>query len=55
MQDDLKTQLKYLKAQISSHFIFNTLIMVFASATKSNEVVTADIIEEFSGLMRYVL
>ncbi len=55
VQDDLKTQLKYLKAQINPHFLFNTLNMAFASATKSNDVVTADIIEKLSGLMRYVL
>ncbi|NEM97767.1 sensor histidine kinase [Pontibacter burrus] len=55
IQDDLKTQLKYLKAQINPHFLFNTLNMAFASATKSKDVVTADIIEKLSGLMRYVL
>ena len=55
IQDDLKTQLKYLKAQINPHFLFNTLNMAFASATKSNDAVTADIIEKLSGLMRYVL
>jgi two-component system, LytTR family, sensor kinase len=55
IQDDLKTQLKYLKAQINPHFLFNTLNMAYASATKSNDVVTADIVEKLSGLMRYVL
>ncbi|MBG8556122.1 sensor histidine kinase [Hymenobacter guriensis] len=51
----LTTQLKYLKAQINPHFLFNTLNMAYASATKSNDLVTADIIEKLSGLMRYVL
>lgn len=55
IQDDLKTQLKYLKAQINPHFLFNTLNMAFASATKSQDAVTADIVEKLSGLMRYVL
>lgn len=52
---ELTTQLKYLKAQINPHFLFNTLNMAYASATKSNDPITADIIEKLSGLMRYVL
>ncbi|MCB2408464.1 sensor histidine kinase [Hymenobacter lucidus] len=52
---ELTTQLKYLKAQINPHFLFNTLNMAYASATKSNDLVTADIVEKLSGLMRYVL
>lgn len=55
IKDKLSTQLKYLKAQINPHFLFNTLNMAYASATKSNDAVTADIIEKLSGLMRYVL
>lgn len=55
VRDKLTTQLKYLKAQINPHFLFNTLNMAYASATKSNDGVTADIIEKLSGLMRYVL
>lgn len=53
--DKLSAELKYLKAQINPHFLFNTLNMAFASAIKSNDEVTADIIEKLSGLMRYVL
>ena len=55
VKDKLTTQIKYLKAQINPHFLFNTLNMAYASATKSNDAVTADIIEKLSGLMRYVL
>lgn len=55
VKDKLTTQIKYLKAQINPHFLFNTLNMAYASATKSNDPVTADIIEKLSGLMRYVL
>jgi two-component system LytT family sensor kinase len=51
----LANELKYLKAQINPHFLFNTLNMAYATATKSNDVTTADIIEKLSGLMRYVL
>ncbi|MFV8325250.1 sensor histidine kinase [Flavobacterium sp. ZS1P14] len=55
VSDKLTTELKYLKAQINPHFLFNTLNMAFASAIKSNDEATADIIEKLSGLMRYVL
>ena len=55
VKDKLSTQLKYLKAQINPHFLFNTLNMAYSSATKNNDVVTADIIEKLSGLMRYML
>jgi sensor histidine kinase YesM len=55
VSDHLSTQLKYLKAQINPHFLFNTLNMAYASAVKSEDAVTADIIEKISGFMRYVL
>lgn len=55
IKDKLTTQLKYLKAQINPHFLFNTLNMAYASATKNNDLVTADIIEKLSALMRYVI
>ncbi|MDI5950355.1 sensor histidine kinase [Flavobacterium sp. LB2P84] len=55
VSDKLTTELKYLKAQINPHFLFNTLNMAYASAIKSNDEGTADIIEKLSGLMRYVL
>lgn len=54
-KDKIANELKYLKAQINPHFLFNTLNMAYASATKSSDVTTADIIEKLSGLMRYVL
>ncbi|MDN3658133.1 sensor histidine kinase [Ferruginibacter paludis] len=55
VSENLNTQLKYLKAQINPHFLFNTLNMAYASAVKSNDEPTADIIEKISGFMRYVL
>jgi sensor histidine kinase YesM len=55
VRDKLDTELKYLKAQINPHFLFNTLNMAYASAIKVNDNVTADIIEQLSRLMRYVL
>jgi two-component system LytT family sensor kinase len=55
IKDKLTTQIKYLKAQINPHFLFNTLNMAYASATKHKDETTAEIIEKLSGLMRYVL
>ena len=55
IRDKLATELKYLKAQINPHFLFNTLNMAYASAIKSNDDGTADIIEKLSVLMRYAL
>ncbi len=54
-KDKLVTELKYLKAQINPHFLFNTLNLAYASAIKNTDHVTADIIERLSALMRYVL
>lgn len=54
-KDKLVTELKYLKAQINPHFLFNTLNMAYASAIKHADNPTADIIEKLSALMRYVL
>jgi two-component system LytT family sensor kinase len=55
ISDKLTTELKYLKAQINPHFLFNTLNTAYSSAIKNNDDATADIIEKISGLMRYVL
>jgi len=55
IRDKLDAELKALKAQINPHFLFNTLNMAYASAVKSSDIITADIIEKLSGLMRYVL
>ena len=55
IKEKLISELKYLKAQINPHFLFNTLNMAYASAIKSNDNGTADIIEKLSVLMRYVL
>ncbi|MDB5286022.1 MAG: hypothetical protein JWR05_971 [Mucilaginibacter sp.] len=55
IKENLTAELKYLRGQINPHFLFNTLNMAYASAIKSSDNVTADIIEKLSGLMRYVL
>ncbi len=54
-EEKLAAELNFLKAQINPHFLFNVLNTAFASATKSGDEITADIIEKLSGLMRYML
>lgn len=55
IQDKLNAELKFLKAQINPHFLFNTLNMAYSSAIKSSDTITANIIEKLAVLMRYVL
>jgi len=55
IEDKLNAELKFLKAQINPHFLFNTLNMAYSSSIKSGDTVTANIIEKLALLMRYVL
>jgi sensor histidine kinase YesM len=55
IEDKLHAELKILKAQIDPHFLFNTLNMAYASAIKSDDIHTADIVEKLAVLMRYVI
>ncbi|MBN2614921.1 MAG: histidine kinase [Bacteroidales bacterium] len=54
-KEKLSAELNFFKAQISPHFLFNTLNMAYASAVKHGDEDTADIIERISGLLRYNL
>lgn len=53
--EKLTAELNFLKAQVNPHFLFNVLNLAFASANKSGDEVTADIIERIASLMRYML
>jgi LytS/YehU family sensor histidine kinase len=48
-------ELKYLKAQINPHFLFNTLNNLYSTAIKNNDDDTATGIAKLSQIMRYML
>ena len=48
-------ELKYLKAQINPHFLFNTLNNLYSTAIKNNDFETATGITKLSQIMRYML
>jgi len=55
IQEKLTTELRFLKAQINPHFLFNTLNNLFALAEKSEQRPLAEGISELANLMRYML
>ncbi|WP_062543267.1 sensor histidine kinase [Rufibacter tibetensis] len=50
-----QAELDALKAQLNPHFFFNTLNNLYGTALQENAVVTAQSVEQLSGIMRYVL
>lgn len=52
--NQLETELKYLKAQINPHFLFNGLNTIFACIDKNNHQ-AKDALLQFSDLLRYNL
>jgi two-component system LytT family sensor kinase len=51
----LNTEIKFLKAQINPHFLFNTLNNLFSMAQGKGNDEVADGISKLSGMMRYML
>ncbi|WEA01914.1 sensor histidine kinase [Mucilaginibacter sp. SJ] len=51
----LETELKFLKAQVNPHFLFNTLNNLFSMALKEGKGNLADRIAKLSNMMRYML
>lgn len=51
----LDTEIKFLKSQISPHFLFNTLNNLYSMAQKKGDDEVADGIFKLSGMMRYML
>ena len=55
IEEKLTLELKYLKAQINPHFLFNTLNNLYSSALKNNDNETATGLTKLSEIMRYML
>ncbi|HEY9003583.1 MAG TPA: histidine kinase [Mucilaginibacter sp.] len=51
----LDTEVKFLKAQVNPHFLFNTLNNLFSMAQKKGNDDLADGISKLSGMMRYMI
>ena len=54
-QEKLEAELKYLKAQINPHFLFNTLNNLFSMARREQAHGTAACVAKLAHLMRYTL
>ncbi len=52
--ENLKTELSFLRSQISPHFIFNTLNNIVSLARKKSDLLEPSLLK-LSGLMRYML
>ena len=55
IEEKLTLELKYLKAQINPHFLFNTLNNLYSIALRNNDSETATGLTKLSGIMRYML
>ncbi len=53
-QEQLETELSYLKAQINPHFLFNTLNSIYSLAIEKSDY-TATAVVKLSGMMRYLI
>lgn len=54
MNENLQTEMKFLKAQINPHFLLNAMNNIYSMATGHQEK-TADMIMKLSEMMKYVL
>ena len=54
LEETYKSELKYLKAQLNPHFLFNGINNVYHLIGKNNEL-AKDTLLQFSGLLRYQL
>ncbi len=54
-RQQIETELKFLKAQLSPHFLFNTLNNIYGVAIENEQDEIAEKIAKLSGLMRYML
>lgn len=54
-QENALNELKYLKAQINPHFLFNTLNLIYASSIEEKAKKTTHQLQLLSDMLRYVL
>lgn len=54
-EEKYKSDIRFLKAQINPHFLFNTLNNLYSVAQKNNDEETAEGISKLSGMMRFML
>lgn len=54
LREQAQTELKFLKAQINPHFLFNSINSIYAHIDKSN-LIARDIVLRFSQMLRYQL
>jgi len=52
---NLAAEVKYLRSQINSHFLFNTLNNIYAITQRNEDTEGSDALLRLSGLMRYML
>ncbi len=53
-EEQLKTELSYLKAQVNPHFLFNTLNSIYALTVKKSEA-APESVTKLSSIMRYAI
>jgi LytS/YehU family sensor histidine kinase len=54
-EEQYKSDIRFLKAQVNPHFLFNTLNNLYSVAQKNNDDETAEGISKLSGMMRFML
>ncbi len=54
-QDKIDAELRFLKAQINPHFLFNSLNSIYALTLEEGSLVASDAVTKLSSMMRYIM